>query len=169
MTKTTRPSDPDHPRDAEAEHRSWLREQVRHHLLKMAPLALAAVVPLTNTACDWVPPPCKASKSPGDWDEYVTSRASWGEDHGDRVVVLEIKLDDPNVKLPSSYTVVGGSFLTTGKSDKLKIKPDADAKIITLQGDLTCSNFTQPLRITIELEPPDGGSADSAPVVKLTT
>jgi len=173
MTKCTRPTDPQEPPDGTAaEPRSWLRERVREHMLKMAPLALVAAVPLTNAACDAVPPPICASSH--DWYNYLSSQASWGEDHGNRIVLLDLRLGSSDLQLPTSYTISGGSLLTTGKSDQLRIKPDAGAEVITLQGTMSCGggyggSFFNSISITIDLVPRDGGSADVAPIVKVST
>lgn len=170
MTKTTRPAGPQDSFDANAERRSWLHERVRQHMLKMAPLALVAATPLTNTACDYIPEPCRASKSMNDWDEYVSSHAFWAEDNGQRIVILDLILSEPAIQLRPTYTIVGGSFLTSGKSDQLRIKPDADAKVITLRGTLICGEIASiSIDVTIDLEPPDGGGADSDPIVKVLT
>ena len=172
MTKTTRPTDPREPLGAVAEPRAWLRERVRQHMLKMAPLALVAAVPLTNAACDAVPPPICTNSH--DWYNYLSSQASWGEDHGNRIVLLDFRLSSTDLHLPTSYTIVGGSFLTTGKSDQLRIKPDAGAVVITLQGTMSCGggyggSYSNSISITIDLVPGDGGSADAAPMVKVGT
>jgi hypothetical protein len=134
----------------------------------MAPLALVGATSLTNAACDPAPSPvCENSR---DWSSYVSSHASWGEDHGNRIVVLDLRVSNGELGFPTAYTIVGGSLLTVGKSDQLKIKPDDGATVITLQGAMVCDGFKSSvtIKITIALVPPDGGSFDDTPIVKVS-
>jgi len=167
MGKTT-PANPRGTSNEEAEQRSSLRERVRQHMLKMAPLALVAAAPITNTACDCVPelpPACQQLH----WETQVSARARWALDHGSRIVILDLGVTDAELQISPSYTISGGAFLTVGKSDQLKIKPDEGATMITLHGSMTCGDGYGPrdLTITIDLVPPDGGSADADPTVKV--
>ena len=71
--------------------------------------------------------------------------------------------------MAGAYTIAGGSLLTSGKSDQLRIKPDAGAEVVTLQGQMTCDGIRgSTIRITVGLVPPDGGGADTAPTVKIS-
>jgi hypothetical protein len=166
MSKTPLP--PDHPEllDTDADAHSSLRERVRQHLLKMAPLALIGATPLLSAqACDPAPvPACYQS----DWSGKVSGHAAWGTDHGIRIVLLDLVSNESAIQIPTTFTVVGGSLLTSGKSDQLRIMPDAGAKSIGLHGILTCA-FYEPktIHIGVDLVPPDGASADAAPTVSI--
>lgn len=165
MTKKAPPTAPRGDIVTDAEPRSRLREQVRQHMLKMGRFALIAAPPLANTACDPAPiPACEEHY----WYTNVSGDASWGQDHGERIVVVDLRVSDDVVHLPSSYTIAGGSLLTSGKSDQLRIKPDAGAEVIVLRGQMTCGAYgSQGIRITIELVPPDGGDAGDYPMVTI--
>jgi hypothetical protein len=172
MTKAREPSDAQDPcRGDTTEPRPWLRERVRQCMHKMARLAVVAATPLANTACDPPPPPSICERSPSDWIGYnVPGQAAWGEDAGERIVLLDLGGGGTTeVRLPATYTIVGGSFLmsTSDRPNQRRIKPEAGATVIVLQGSMTCEQRSAPIRITIDLVPPDGGRANAAPIVKV--
>ena len=165
MSNTRTPTDRS-PASTDAERPSRLRERVRQHMLKMARLALAGAVPLTNTACDCAPSPVCETQ---DWSSEVSASASWGVDRGSTIVILDLSVRDSKFTVSPSYTITGGSLLTVGKSNQLKIKPDQGATIIDLHGSMSCDYVgPHPLSITIDLVPPDGGNADDYPTVKVS-
>jgi hypothetical protein len=155
--------------DADADARSCLRERVRQHLRKMAPLALIAAPPLlTAQACDPAPVPA-CEDTWGSWKRKVSVRAVWGEDNGSKIVILDVASSEERIQPPASYSIVGGSILTSGKSSLVKIKPDAGAEHITLSGQLECGTYgSEPIRITIDLVPPTGSSAAAPPTVTVS-
>jgi hypothetical protein len=178
MSKTS----PDVPREPKSTPDAELspRERVRRRVREMAPLAWLAATPLVNTACDPPPPPPLCEYSPSDWLAYDyggTVQAAWGEDNGERIVLLDAVGTDvpgPEPRLPATYSIAGGSLLpsTSAAPYRLRIRPDAGAQVITLEGTMSCQDRkarirSAPVRITIDLEPPDGGPANAAPVAKL--
>jgi hypothetical protein len=175
MTKTNQPNGASSaPGRTETDQPApLLHERVRQRMRKMASVALVAATPLANTACDPPPPPPICDKSPADWIAYDLSgtlHGAWGQDAGDRIVLLTLGVDGQSeVRLPASYTIVGGSFLPTSslQPNQLRIKPDAGATAIVLQGTMTCEQRSAPIRITIDLVPPDGGSVNAPPPVKV--
>jgi hypothetical protein len=139
-------------------------------MLSMTPLALVAAAPLTNTACDPVPTPI-CSRSAGNWVEYIGVNASWSEDAGEHIILLDLQSYDPgSLHLPTSYTVVGGTLLpfTTGKPEELRIKPDAGVTSILVEGALDCEGKSGPFGVTVELAPPDGGGSDGGLTAEIT-
>jgi hypothetical protein len=135
---------------------------------QMAPLALLAATPLTNAACDSVTPASPfgaggagglptptCEKSPSSWAEFVQADATWGMEAAERIVLLTVSdpTDKPWLQTPSSYTVEGGALLppTTGEPNVIRIKPDAGATVIRLEGTMTCHTITAPMAITINL------------------
>ena len=168
MSKATLPNGPRGLADTNAEQRSSLRERVRQHMLKMAPLALVGAVPLINTACDCIPTPACNEYY---WTSRVSAQAAWGLDHGSRIVIVDLISTDDELAISPAYSISGGSLLTVGKSKQLRIKPDEGATVIRMHGSLTCGgdrSGSDSLDITIELVPPDGGSTDGYPAVKIS-
>ncbi len=147
---------------------SSLRERVRQHMRKMAPLALVAAAPLTNTACDPVQQPI-CSQSSDQWLLRIGATSSWGEEGGVTVIVL--KLTSSHVTLPTAYAVEGGTLvaLTPGPPLVLKLRPDPGATRIVLTGTLDCEGRTGPLAVTVDLTPGDGGNPDAGPLVTIGT
>jgi hypothetical protein len=169
MSNPQQPSDREELLDGDDEAKSWLRERVRQHLRRMAPLALIGATPLlTAQACDPAPVPA-CEESYGNWKSKVSGHAVWGEDNGSKIVILAVVSSESRIQPPSSYTIVGGSILTSGKSDLVRIKPDAGAEHITLRGQLTCGTYNpESFQITIDLIPPAGSSADAPPTVSVS-
>jgi hypothetical protein len=162
---------------------SRLRDQVRQRMLKMAPLALAAAAPLTNAACDPAPTPCQEDPSvfectlcrqvdPSFW---VDGSAVWDTVGGVKIVILDLVPSYAAIGLPGSYTIVGGTLLpsTSAPSTQMRIRPDAGATVIRLAGSVTCTSDAVDMKaslslvVTVNLLPPDGGSPDDDPTVKI--
>jgi hypothetical protein len=156
MTQSKRPGEsPEHQEPDAA-----LRERVHERMRKMARLALLAATPLTNAACDPAPtpeppplPPPTCEKSTSTWTQFVRGEAAWGTEAGERILLLSIfnPTDKPWFKAPSSYSVEGGVLLpsTVEEPEVLRIKPDAGATKIRLEGTMTCYTSTAQMTITV--------------------
>jgi len=166
------------------------REQVGRRVPHMAPLALVAAVSLTNAACPETmsqTPFCDQSsaypeceychKGSTNWNDYwVSAAATWGNDGGGRIVLLDIVPSSAQVRLPDSYTMVGGTLLlsTAAPPGQMMIRPDAGATVIRLATSLTCvsntvdENVAVPIVVTVDLWT-FGGSTGGDPTVIIDT
>ena len=178
MTQSKRPPESPEMREPHAEPRERVRERMR----QMARLALLAATPLTNAACDPANPTASfgaggsggaaglptptCEKSPASWAQFLYADAVWGTEAGERIVLLTVSnpSDKPWLQAPSSYTVEGGSLLppTAQAPDLLRIKPDAGATVIRLEGTMNCHIVTAAMSITIDLL-----SSDKNPTVAI--
>jgi hypothetical protein len=160
------------------------RDRVRERMRQMAKLALLAATPLTNAACDPAVPPSPfgaggaggggglptptCEKSAADWAQFIHAEAAWGTEASERIVLLTVTNpeDKPWLQAPGSYTIEGGTLLpsTAREPDVLRIKPDAGATIIRLQGTATCHIIAEPMTIAITLT-----TANTNPFVVITT
>jgi hypothetical protein len=95
------------------------------------------------------------SNANGHW---VVGAAAWGSDGGEKIVLLDLVPSFAEVRLPDSYTMVGGTLLpsTTEQPGQMRIKPDTGTTIIRLVGVLTCENENDglPMVITVYLVAP---------------
>lgn len=128
------------------------RDRTRSLMKKLASYAVAAALPVTNTACDPAPDPY-CDVAPSRWTERVNVAATWVDaGGGDLAIDLVSTSSYPVTASPRTPTVTGGRLGTSpDASTTVRIVPDAGVTAVSASWTIDCEGYSATLHVELDL------------------